>query len=136
MSEIAINLSLQEAQYEIDLSGTAAQFASLVNRVNRLTTCSPDVLSLRYEPSPYPEAMSQLWLEQVDQSNGLIEVQINDTVLKLLGDSQAFYKLKVFLESLSNLRPGDHFHLDWFANEDLLASTTANMSFVFSVNKD
>ncbi|TGD79765.1 hypothetical protein [Hymenobacter wooponensis] len=136
MSEIAINLSLQEAQYEIDLSGTAAQFASLVNRVNHLTKYSPDVLSLRYKPSAYPTAMRQLWLEQVDQSNGLITVQVNDIILKLLGNSQAFYKLTVFLESLSNLRPGEHFHLDWFSNEDLLAPTTASMSFIFSMEID
>lgn len=77
--------------------------------------------------------LHQVLIEPMSQSDGVVTVLLEEKALKLSGDAQAFQKLRAFLLSLSNLAAGEHFHLDWFANEDLLAPSTANMSFVFSL---
>jgi hypothetical protein len=131
MSVIAINVNSQQGYHEINISGTAVEFANLAEYLTNLST---GVLSLKNDSNPFfPISMDQLLIELVDQSDGRITAQVTDKDFKLLGDTQAFRKLIDFLESLPNLSPGEHFHLDWFANEDLLAPSTSNMTFIFSM---
>jgi hypothetical protein len=131
MCEIVINTSTQQGHSEVQISGTATGFAGLPNY---LTDISARVYSLTRRPSAYyPVSISQLSLELVDQSNGLITAQINNAEFKLLGDASAFQKLADFLSSLLELRPGEHFHFDWFGNEYLLAPETATLSVIFSM---
>jgi hypothetical protein len=131
MCGIAINISSQQGHFEIDILGATADFASLTKQ---LTIPAAGVFPLKYKPNThFPVPMSHLSIEPVGQSKGVITALIEGAELTLSGDAQAFQKLTAFLESLSTLSPGEHFHLDWFANEDLLAPVTANMSFTFSI---
>ncbi|WP_139252460.1 hypothetical protein [Hymenobacter psychrotolerans] len=135
MRELSINVcSLQEefeGHTEIDISGTSADFLSFSCC---LTEFPAKGFSLRQRPTiHYPTSLHYLSLELVDQSNKLITMQVEGLDFKITGDLDAFQKLRSFLESLSNLRPGEHFHLDWFADEDLLAPATDTLSFTFSV---
>lgn len=131
MSLIAINVNSQQEYSEIDISGTAAEFANFTEHLAKLST---GVLSLKSHPNLYfPISMDQLLIELMDQSDGLLTAQIIGTDFKLSGDPQAFRKLIDFLKSLPNLSPEEHFHLDWFANEDLLAPSTSTMAFIFSM---
>jgi len=129
MSEIAINISEPQEGVEINISGNASAFTALADHLSKNTT---SILLLKSEPNAYfPRKMEFLSTVLLEQSNGLITVQVIDAEFRLVGDSQAFQKLGSFLESLENLIPGEHFHLDWFANGDLLAPDTADMSFIF-----
>jgi hypothetical protein len=131
MCGIAINTSSLQGHSEIDISGKVADFTRFAKQLPDL---SSGVVSLRQEPSPYfPMSMSQVIVEPVSQSEGLLTARIEGAGLRLSGDGQAFRKLADFLESLSTLSPGAHFHLDWFANDDWLAPATATMSFIFSL---
>lgn len=131
MCEIAIKTSLHQGEYEIGIWGTRAEFANLTKP---FTGLSRRVFLLKLLPEPYyPVPMQQVVVEPVVHSNGVVTVQIDGSEFTLSGDAQAFLKLTAFLESLSNLSIGEHWHLDWFDNEDLLAPATANMSFVFYI---
>ncbi|MFC6225310.1 hypothetical protein ACFP2F_18830 [Hymenobacter artigasi] len=131
MCEIAINISTQEEYSEIDISGTEADFASAAKQLAERST---GVFALNLKPNIYfPLPMKHLSMETVGQSKGVISALIHGAEFKLVGDSQAFRKLTDFVESLVNVPPGGHFHLDWFANADLLAPATADMSFIFSI---
>ena len=131
MSKIAINISLQQEHFEIDISGNAAGFANLTDYLSRSPT---GVFPLKSSPNTYfPMSIKILSTKLVEQSKGLVTAQVSDAELRLMGDPKAFLKLGAFLESLQNLSPGEHFHLDWFSNEDLLAPNTSNMSFIFSI---
>ncbi|MBX0289516.1 hypothetical protein K3G63_03655 [Hymenobacter sp. HSC-4F20] len=133
MCEIAINVGLLQEYSEVDISGTAAGFVKLAGRLVKNST---GIFSLTLKRNAYfPVTISEVSLELVDQSEGLIDAQIHGTELKISGDSRAFQKLAAFLESLSCVPPGGHFHLDWFSDEDLLAPTTSTMSFIFSVER-
>ncbi|WBO84177.1 hypothetical protein [Hymenobacter yonginensis] len=135
MCELSINVSSLKGEFEghteIDISGTTADFLSFSYCLTEFPTKE---FSLRQRPTIYyPISLHHLSLELVDQSNQLITMQIEGVGFKITGDLEAFQKLRSFLESLSNLRPGEHFHLDWFADEDLLAPATTISSFIFSV---
>ena len=135
MCELSINVcSLQgefEGHTEIDISGTSADFLSFSNCLIEFSTKG---FSLRQRPAiHYPKSLHHLSLELIDQSNQLITMQVEGVDFKITGDLEAFQKLSSFLESLSSLSPGEHFHLDWFADEDLLAPATSTSSFIFSV---
>lgn len=131
MPEIAINVNLQQECYEVNISGTAAAFATFTNHLINLSTA---VYSLDKSPNIYfPTQLDRLSVRLVDQSSGLISVQIDNEEFNIVGDEQAFMRFADFAESLQNLSPGEHFHLDWFANENLLSPTTSNMVFIFSM---
>jgi hypothetical protein len=131
MCEIAIHISTQQEYSEIDISGTEADFASAAKQLAERSTV---VFALNLKPNiHFSLPMKHLSLETVNQSNGVITALIHGGEFKLVGDSLAFRKLADFVESLGNVPPGGHFHLDWFANADLLAPATADMSFIFSV---
>ena len=133
MYTIAINVSMQKEYFEIDISGNAVEFASFTNYLSKRPT---DIFPLKSKPNAYfPKSMKSLSTELLEQSDGLIAVQIVNNDFRIIGDSQAFLKLVDFLESLPNLSPGEHFHLDWFSNESLLAPSTSNMSFIFFMEK-
>ncbi|MBT9395500.1 hypothetical protein KLP40_20210 [Hymenobacter sp. NST-14] len=135
MCELSVNVcSLQgefEGHTEIDISGTSADFLRFSYCLSEFPTKG---FSLRQKPNIYyPKSLHHLSLDLVDQSNRLITMQVEGVDFKITGDLEAFQKLSSFLESLSNLSPGEHFHLDWFADEDLLAPATNTLSFIFSV---
>jgi hypothetical protein len=131
MCEIAINTNLHKEQVEVEISGTCAGFATVTQQLVKLST---GVFTIKNMPNRYyPTQISRLSLETVVQSSGVITALVDGADFKLSGDVQAFRKLTDFLASLSSLSPGEHFHLDWFANEDLLAPATADMSFVFLI---
>ncbi|TGE20988.1 Imm32 family immunity protein [Hymenobacter metallicola] len=131
MCEIAINTSVCQGEYEIDISGTSAEFADVTKQLKAL---SRGVFPLKHQPNTYhPVAMRQVVIEPVGHSNGVVTAQIEGAEFTLSGDAEAFRKLSAFLTSLSNLSAGEHWHLDWFANDDLLAPATAHMAFVFSI---
>jgi hypothetical protein len=131
MCDIAINTNLFQDEYELAISGTRAEFTHVTKQLKDL---SEGAFALKYKPDKYyPLPIHQVLIAPISQSDGVVTVLIEEKALKLSGDAQAFQKLSAFLLSLSNLAAGEHFHLDWFANEDLLAPTTANMSFVFSL---
>ncbi|MDF7814347.1 hypothetical protein [Hymenobacter sp. YC55] len=135
MCELSVNIcSLQgefEGHTEIDISGTSADFLSFSYCLTEFPTKG---FSLRQIPNIYyPKSLHHLSLELVDQSNRLITMQVEGVDFKITGDLEAFQKLRSFLKSLSSLSPGEHFHLDWFANKDLLTPATDTLSFTFSV---
>ncbi|WBA44205.1 hypothetical protein [Hymenobacter canadensis] len=131
MCEVAINISTQQEYSEIDISGNEADFASAAKQ---LAERSIGIFALKLKPNiHFPLPMRHLSMETVSHSSGVITALIQGAEFKLVGDSQAFRKLTDFVESLGNVPPGGHFHLDWFANADLLAPATANMSFIFSI---
>jgi hypothetical protein len=131
MLGITINVSMQHECYEIDISGTATEFARLPACLLKAPT---NTFALENKTSPYfPVALRQVLLQVVDESQGLLTAQISDAKLKLSGDALAVQRLNGFLSSLQNLRPGEHFHLDLFGNEDWLSPATSAMSFIFSI---
>jgi hypothetical protein len=131
MCPIAINVSSHQEHTEVDISGTHVDFASVTKQ---LTDLSTGMFPLKHLPNRYyPVPLSRLSIELLPHSNGVITALTEGAEFRLSGDAQAFQKLTVFLESLSNLPVGEHFHLDWFGNEDLLAPATADMAFVFSI---
>jgi hypothetical protein len=110
MCGIAINISSQQGHFEIDILGATADFASLTKQ---LTIPAAGVFPLKYKPNKhFPVPMSHLSIEPVGQSKGVITALIEGAEFMLSGDAQAFQKLTAFLESLSTLSPGEHFHLD------------------------
>jgi hypothetical protein len=133
MCEIAINTGphQEHSEIEISISGTCAEYASASKNLNGLTT---GVFPLKHKPNKYyPLIISELSVDMMSQSNGVFVAQIEGAELRLSADSQAFRKLTEFLANVSTLDAGGHVHLDWFANPDLLAPATDNMSFVFYI---
>jgi hypothetical protein len=133
MCEIAINTGphREDSEIEIAILGSCAEYASVSKNLNDLPT---GVFPLKHKPNKYyPLTISKVSIERMDQSNGVIAVQIDGAELRLSGDSQAFRKLTEFLANVSTLDAGGHVHLDYFGNPDLLAPATDNMSFVFSI---
>jgi hypothetical protein len=134
MCEISINASSQEEDYEINISGTCAEFANAKKQLNGLTG---GVFALKHRLETYcPLSIRHVVIEPVGHSNSVVTAVIEEEAFKLSGDAHAFRKLSEFLASLSNLSAGEHFHLDWFANADMLAPTTANMSFIFFIEAE
>lgn len=131
MCEIAINISTQQVPSEIEISGSEAAFA---NAAKQLAERSTGVFALNPKPNRYfPLPMRHLSMQTVSHSNGVITALMQGAEFRLVGDSRAFRKLTDFVESLANVPPGGHFHLDWLANADVLAPATAEMSFIFSI---
>lgn len=131
MIGIAINVSSNQEYFEIDISGNNIEFTSFTKQLSKNQT---GVITLKFEPDNYfPKSIKFLSTALLEDSDGLITAQVIDDEFKLSGDSLAFQKLINFLESVPNLSPGEHFHLDQFDHEDLLAPITSNMSFVFSM---
>jgi hypothetical protein len=135
MIGIAINVSSHQEYFEVDISGNNIDFTSFVKQLlNTLSKNQTGVITLKIEPNTYfPKPIRYLSTALLEDLDGLITVQIIDDKFKLSGDALAFQKLINFLESVPNLSPGEHFHLDQFDHEDLLAPITSNMSFIFSM---
>lgn len=131
MIGVAINIGVHAESFEIDISGNAIDF---VDFAKQLSQNLPGVISLRNNPSDYfLKSIKLLSTKLLEDSKGLITVEITDDELRFSGDLLAFKKLIDFLDSVPNLSPGEHYHLDQFDHEDLLDPTTSNMSFIFSM---
>ena len=87
MCEIAINTGphREDSEIEISISGTCAEYASASKNLNGLTTGG---FPLKHKPNKYyPLIISELSVDVMSQSNGVIVAKTEGAELRLSGDS-------------------------------------------------
>ncbi|MFZ3194386.1 MAG: hypothetical protein WA154_14430 [Moraxellaceae bacterium] len=131
--EIYVNCDGDWSRPEVKTSGSAASLAALglfFNEGTESAILDVPVLESKF----YRFSINLIKIEIAKNSNDRLAIEVNENNLHLSGSKLAFNKLADSLINFfdSTSEEGEHFHLDYYEENQILNKTNCHLIFVCS----
>ena len=128
-----INCSGNWERPEIEIADSAQSF----NKLGKLLVNIDDNLKIytnQEKGGPYPEALEALVIRLLEEDDlqqlDVLKIFVEDKNLVIESPKSGFDKLGASLTSFEDAKKHDHFHLDYWEGNGLLAPTNCSLIFM------